>query len=143
MVVTHHLVVACDVAHRVPDRRALAVLYADSVLRAEVSNQPRRLDQHVIVVAQVVRVATCLPKDRRPRGPIPPRARCRSSTSLRTLRAVYRAPKRAVRILPSRRMQKCARKVFRVPEPRYARIVPALLGVDRHSLRAPAGQPGV
>ena len=65
VVVAHHLVVASDVAHRVPDRRALeVVLYADSVLRAEVSNQPRRLDQHVIVVAQVIRVAACLPKDR-------------------------------------------------------------------------------
>src|SRR5918994_6389552 len=94
----------------------------------------------MIVVAQVIRLAAGLPKDRygpearaplmldaevvHPGGPCVP-----SPVPLPDeLHDLTVAPDAEV----------CARKALRVPEPRYTRIVPAFLGVNRHPRRSAA-----
>src|SRR5215208_1398701 len=92
----------------------------------------------MIVVAQLLRVAACLPKDRygpesrsplmldaevvHPGGPCVP-----SPVPL---------PDELHDLTVAPDAEMCARKASWVSQPRYARIVPALLGVNRHPFRS-------
>src|SRR5829696_835381 len=65
VVVARHLVVPGDMTNGVTSRRpGVVMLDSDAVFRAQIGDEPGGLNQHMIVVAQLLRVAACLPKDR-------------------------------------------------------------------------------